>query len=258
MRSRAISVMVAAVATAAALAQPARAAPLIDGVYRFAALKDGQCLVWPKLNGSTGMVSLGACTDNSATSANWRVRQRPNGTMEVSTPGSNPSTCLMVTTGHRVMISDNCADKYAEWTVSYGSAGPGSVVWADIEHTPGDHSGSWGKLLDTPDVIEQARRKTNSRRAALLGICSRSAGSLDSAASQPPAPSRTQMRARPFRLDLWFTPVSTPSARTVSARRYGALMTDTTFWACPPDREVRGYGDDYTLTLLLPPSPQAR
>ncbi|WP_371096718.1 hypothetical protein [Streptomyces sanglieri] len=153
MRSRAISVMVAAVATAAALAQPARAAPLIDGVYRFAALKDGQCLVWPKLNGSTGMVSLGACTDNSATSANWRVRQRPNGTMEVSTPGSNPSTCLMVTTGHRVMISDNCADKYAEWTVSYGSAGPGSVVWADIEHTPGDHSGSWGKLLDTPDVI---------------------------------------------------------------------------------------------------------
>ncbi|MGW2111763.1 DUF6333 family protein [Streptomyces sp. NPDC001948] len=32
-------------------------------------------------------------------------------------------------------------------------------------------------------------------------------------------------------------------------------MTDTTFWACPPDREVRGHGDDYTLTLLLPPFP---
>ncbi|GAA1322178.1 hypothetical protein GCM10009647_055990 [Streptomyces sanglieri] len=110
MRSRAISVMVAAIATAAALAQPAHAAPLIDGVYRFAALKDGQRLVWPKLNGSTGMVSLGACTVNSTTSANWRVRQRPNGTMEVST-GSNPSTCLSVTTDHRVMVSDNCADK---------------------------------------------------------------------------------------------------------------------------------------------------
>ncbi|MFH8569344.1 DUF6333 family protein [Streptomyces sp. NPDC017993] len=32
-------------------------------------------------------------------------------------------------------------------------------------------------------------------------------------------------------------------------------MTDTTFWTCPPDREVRGHGDDYTLTLLLPPFP---
>ncbi|WP_282083844.1 hypothetical protein [Streptomyces tendae] len=39
----------------------------------------------------------------------------------------------------------SCGDKYAEWTVSYGSAGPGSVVWADIEHTPADRSGSYGK-----------------------------------------------------------------------------------------------------------------
>ncbi|GAA1322181.1 hypothetical protein GCM10009647_056000 [Streptomyces sanglieri] len=27
------------------------------------------------------------------------------------------------------------------------------MVWADIEHTPGDHSGSRGKLVDTPDAI---------------------------------------------------------------------------------------------------------
>lgn len=135
MRSRVIAVMAAAVAATAALAQPAHAAPLVDGVYRFAALKDGKCLVWPTTHASIGMVSLGACTDNGSTSANWQVRQRPNGTMEVSAPGSNPRTCLRLTTDYRVMVGD-CADKYAEWTVSYGSAGPGSVVWADIEHTP--------------------------------------------------------------------------------------------------------------------------
>ncbi|UNZ19100.1 hypothetical protein [Streptomyces sp. 891-h] len=153
MRSRVIAVMAATVAAAAALAQPAHAAPLLDGVYRFSALKDGKCLVWPKLSGHTGAVSLGACTDTASTSANWQVRQRPNGTMDVSLPGSNPRTCLRLTTDHKVMVSDNCADKYAEWTVSYGSAGPGSVVWADIEHTPGDRSQSWGKLVDSPDVI---------------------------------------------------------------------------------------------------------
>lgn len=151
MRSRVIAVMAAAVAATAALAQPAHGAPLVDGVYRFAALKDGKCLVWPKTHASIGMVSLGACTDNGSTSANWQVRQRPNGTMEVSTPGSNPRTCLRLTTDYRVMVGD-CADKYAEWTVSYGSAGPGSVVWADIEHTPGDRSNSWGKLVDSPGV----------------------------------------------------------------------------------------------------------
>ncbi|MFE2749696.1 hypothetical protein ACFXKX_36205 [Streptomyces scopuliridis] len=160
MRSRVIAVMAAAVAAAAALAQPAHAAPLVDGVYRFAALKDGKCLVWPKLNGNIGVVSLGACTDNASTSANWQVRQRPNGTMEVSAPGSNPRTCLRVTPEHSVVVN-NCADKYAEWTVSYGSAGPGSVVWADIEHTPGDHSGSYGKLVNSPNatgrlVVKQA------------------------------------------------------------------------------------------------------
>ncbi|SDM68468.1 hypothetical protein SAMN04487981_102251 [Streptomyces sp. cf386] len=32
-------------------------------------------------------------------------------------------------------------------------------------------------------------------------------------------------------------------------------MADTTFWTCPPDREVQGRGDDCTLTLLLPPFP---
>lgn len=152
MRSRIIAVMAAAVAATAALAQPAHAAPLVDGVYRFAAFKDGKCLIWPKSHKNIGMVSLGACTDNASTSANWQVRQRPNGTMEVSTPGSNPRTCLRLETDYRVMVSDNCADKYAEWTVSYDSAGPGSVVWADIEHAPGDQSNSWGKLVDNPDV----------------------------------------------------------------------------------------------------------
>ncbi|MER6088057.1 hypothetical protein [Streptomyces bluensis] len=161
MRSRVIAVMAAAVAATAALAQPAHAAPLVDGVYRFAALKDGTCLVWPKANVNTGPVTLGACTDNASTSANWQVRQRPNGTMEVSGAGSNPRTCLRVTTEHTVMVGNNCADKYTEWTVSYGSAGPGSVVWADIEHTPGDRSGSWGRLVDSSDaagrlVVRQA------------------------------------------------------------------------------------------------------
>ncbi|MFG2532152.1 hypothetical protein [Streptomyces sp. NPDC048516] len=152
MRSRVIAVMAAAVAAAAALAQPAHAAPLVDGVYRFAALNDGKCLVRPNLNGSAVAASLGACTDNTSTSASWQVRQRPNGTMEVSVPGSNPRTCLRVMDTRRVAVTDNCTDKYAEWTVSYGSAGPGSVVWADLEHTPGDHSRSWGKLVDSPDA----------------------------------------------------------------------------------------------------------
>ena len=151
MRSRVIAVMAAAVAATAALAPPAHAAPLLDGVYRFAALSDGKCLVWPKTHASIGMVSLGACTDNGSTSPNWQVRQRPNGTMEISTPGSNPRTCMKLTTDYRVMVND-CADKYSEWTISYGSAGPGSAVWADIEHTPGDQSKSWGKLVDDPGV----------------------------------------------------------------------------------------------------------
>ncbi|MFF8096190.1 hypothetical protein [Streptomyces sp. NPDC016675] len=151
MRSRFLSVLAAAVAATSALAQPAHAAPLVDGVYRFAALQDGKCLVWPKTHANIGVVSLGACTESASTSANWQVRQRPNGTMEVSTPGSDPRTCLMVTSQHTVSVN-NCNDKYAEWTVSYGSAGPGSVVWADIEHTPADRSGSYGKLVDDPGV----------------------------------------------------------------------------------------------------------
>ncbi|MET9218286.1 hypothetical protein ACIOC1_15300 [Streptomyces sp. NPDC088197] len=152
MRSRVIAIMAAAAAATAALAQPAHAAPLVDGVYRFAALKDGMCLTWPKTKARIGMVALGACTDTASTSANWQVRQRPNGTMEVSTPDSDPRTCLGLTTDYHVKVTDACSDKYAEWTVSYGSAGPGSVVWADIEHTPSDHSNSWGKLVDSPDV----------------------------------------------------------------------------------------------------------
>ncbi|MEV7297409.1 hypothetical protein AB0N79_38240 [Streptomyces microflavus] len=47
MRSRVIAVTAAALAATAALAQPAHAAPLPDGIYRFAALTDGKCLVWP-------------------------------------------------------------------------------------------------------------------------------------------------------------------------------------------------------------------
>ncbi|MEU8780361.1 DUF6333 family protein [Streptomyces sp. NPDC048637] len=35
-------------------------------------------------------------------------------------------------------------------------------------------------------------------------------------------------------------------------------MADTTFWTCPSDRGVPGHGDDYTLTLLLPPFPVGR
>ncbi|MCX5158520.1 hypothetical protein OG887_05425 [Streptomyces sp. NBC_00053] len=53
------------------------------------------------------------------------------------------------TTDHRALVSDNCADKYAEWTVSNGSAGPGSAVWADIEHTPATtrvRGGRWWRL----------------------------------------------------------------------------------------------------------------
>ncbi|MGW3628475.1 hypothetical protein [Streptomyces sp. NPDC000880] len=149
MRSRVIAVMAATAAAAAALVQPAHAAPLVDGVYRFAAFTDGKCLVWPKTNGP---VSLGACTDNASHSANWQVRQRPNGTMEVSAAGSNPRSCLRVNDAYHVVVISNCADKYAEWTVFYGSAGPGSVVWADIEHTPGDRSKSWGKVVDDPGV----------------------------------------------------------------------------------------------------------
>ncbi|WP_019354278.1 hypothetical protein [Streptomyces sp. AA1529] len=151
MRSRVIAVTAAALAATAALAQPAHAAPLVDGVYRFAALADGKCLVWPKTHGSIGVVSLGACTDTPSTSANWQVLRRPDGMMEVSPSGSNPRTCLRVTPEHSVSVH-SCGDKYGEWTVSYGSAGPGSVVWADIEHTPGDFSGSYGKIVDSPDV----------------------------------------------------------------------------------------------------------
>ncbi|MEU1423358.1 hypothetical protein [Kitasatospora sp. NPDC005751] len=151
MRSRVIALMAAAIAATSALTQPAHAAPLIDGVYRFAALTDGKCLVWPKLHGPVGTVSLGDCTDSTYTSANWQVQQRPNGTMNVSVPNSAPRGCLRLTDDHKVGISDNC-DRYAEWTVFYGSAGPGSTVWADIEHTPGDRSASWGKLVDDPGV----------------------------------------------------------------------------------------------------------
>ncbi|MFI6449363.1 DUF6333 family protein [Kitasatospora sp. NPDC050543] len=31
-------------------------------------------------------------------------------------------------------------------------------------------------------------------------------------------------------------------------------MTDTSFWTCPPDREVNGWGE-YTITILQPPFP---
>ncbi|MEU1350937.1 hypothetical protein ACFYPA_11060 [Streptomyces sp. NPDC005775] len=152
MRSRVIAVMAAAAAATAVLAQPAHAAPLVDGVYRFAALQDGKCLIWPKTAGNRGTLELGDCTDNANTSANWQVRQRPNGTMEVSTQGSNPRTCLILNDNYRVS-ANGCAGKYAEWTVDIGSAGPGSAVWADIEHTPSDGSASWGKLVDDPGVI---------------------------------------------------------------------------------------------------------
>ncbi|AWZ05937.1 MULTISPECIES: hypothetical protein [unclassified Streptomyces] len=151
MRSRVIALMAAAVAATAALTQPAHAAPLMDGVYRFASLADGKCLVWPKMHAPVGTVSLGECADATYTSANWHVQQRPNGTMDVSVPNSFPRGCMRLTDDHKVGISDQC-DKYAEWTVFYGSAGPDSPVWADIEHTPGDRSTSWGKLVDDPGV----------------------------------------------------------------------------------------------------------
>lgn len=72
MRSRVIALMADAIAATSALAQPAHAAPLIDGVYRFAALTDGRCLVWPELHGPVGTVSLGYCTDSTYTSATPR------------------------------------------------------------------------------------------------------------------------------------------------------------------------------------------
>ncbi|MEW5629294.1 hypothetical protein AB1388_22395 [Streptomyces hydrogenans] len=151
MRSRVIALMAAALAATAALAQPAHAAPLVDGVYRFATLTDGKCLVWPKTHASIGVVSLGDCAETASTSANWQVLRRPDGMMEVSPPGSDPRTCLRVTSQYSVSVA-SCGDRYTEWTVSYGSDGPGSVVWADIEHTPGDLSPSYGKIVDDPDV----------------------------------------------------------------------------------------------------------
>ncbi|OIK25543.1 hypothetical protein [Streptomyces malaysiense] len=151
MRSRVIAVTAAALAATAALAQPAHAAPLVDGVYRFAALTDGKCLVWPKTHASVGVVSLGACAGTASTSANWQVLSRPDGTMEASPSGSDPRTCLKVTSQHSVSVS-SCGGRYTEWTFSYGSDGPGSVVWADIEHTPGDFSPSYGKIVDDPGV----------------------------------------------------------------------------------------------------------
>ncbi|MEU0940905.1 hypothetical protein [Embleya sp. NPDC005971] len=152
MRFRSVAVAAAALTVVAALVQPAQAAPLMDGVHRFPALSDGKCLVWPKTGGSVGNVSLGACTDTASTSANWQVRRRPNGTMEISTQGSARRACLRVTDSYHVVVSDNCDDIYAAWTVSIGSDGPGSPVYADIEHTPGDHSASWGSLIDDPGV----------------------------------------------------------------------------------------------------------
>ncbi|WP_406293313.1 hypothetical protein OG948_02080 [Embleya sp. NBC_00888] len=152
MRSRFVAVTAAALAAVAALAQPAQAAPLMDGVYRFPALSDGKCLTWPKTGGGVGTVSLGACTDTASTSANWQVRQRSNGTMEVSAQGSGRHACLRVTDSYHVVVSDNCGDIYADWTVSVGSDSPGSPVYVDIEHTPGDHSASWGSLVDSPGV----------------------------------------------------------------------------------------------------------
>lgn len=151
MRSRVVAVAAAALAAVAVLAQPAPAAPLMDGVYRFPALSDGKCLTWPKTGGGVGVVALGACADTASTSANWRVRQRPNGTMEVSAEGSTRQACLRVTDFYRVNVG-NCGDIYADWTVSVGSDGPGSPVYVDIEHTPGDHSASWGSLVDNPGV----------------------------------------------------------------------------------------------------------
>ncbi len=71
--------------------------------------------------------------------------------MEVSLPGSDPRTCLRVSSQYSVSVA-SCGGRYTEWTVSYGSDGPGSVVWADIEHTPGDLSPSCGEIVDDPGV----------------------------------------------------------------------------------------------------------
>ncbi|MEU4732795.1 hypothetical protein [Streptomyces sp. NPDC023588] len=56
-----------------------------------------------------------------------------------------------MTPQHSVSVT-SCGDRYAEWTVAYGSDGPGSVVWAAIVHTPGDFSPSYGKIVDGPGV----------------------------------------------------------------------------------------------------------
>ncbi|MFE0704671.1 hypothetical protein [Streptomyces sp. NPDC058872] len=96
-------------------------------------------------------MSLGDCSETASTSANCQVLRRPDGMMEVSPSGSNPRTCLTVTSQHSVSVT-SCGDRYTEWTVSYGSDGPGSVVWANIEHTPGDFSPSYGKIVDDPGV----------------------------------------------------------------------------------------------------------
>ncbi|KAB2588683.1 hypothetical protein F5983_30970 [Streptomyces arboris] len=52
MRSRIIATVFAAAAATATLAQPAHTAPVVDGVYRFAALQDVQCLVLPESHAS--------------------------------------------------------------------------------------------------------------------------------------------------------------------------------------------------------------
>ncbi|MGC0421783.1 hypothetical protein [Embleya sp. AB8] len=153
MRARLVAVVAAAVAAVATLAPPAQAAPLGDGIYRFPALTDGKCLIWPKPVASPGSVALGACADTASTSPDWQVHRRPNGTMEIAKAGSGPRRCLKVNDVRRLVVNDNCADdKYADWTVSYGADSPGGVVYADIEHTPHDQSGSWGKIVDAPDV----------------------------------------------------------------------------------------------------------
>ncbi|MFI6979222.1 hypothetical protein ACIBSV_11620 [Embleya sp. NPDC050154] len=153
MRARLIAVVAAAVAAVATLAPPAQAAPLGDGTYRFPALRDGKCLIWYKPVTSPGTVSLGACTETASTSPDWQVRRRPNGTMDISKAGSDPRRCMKVNDNHRLAVNDNCdADRYADWTVSYGTDKPGGIVYADIEHTPHDQSPSWGKVVDLPDV----------------------------------------------------------------------------------------------------------
>src|SRR4051794_21653987 len=125
MRARFIAVVAAAVAAVATLAPPAQAAPLGDGIYRFPALKDGKCLIWYKPVTSPGAVSLGACAETASTSPDWQVRRRPNGTMDISKAGSDPRRCMKVNDDHKLMVNDNCeADRYADWTVSYGTDKP--------------------------------------------------------------------------------------------------------------------------------------